>query len=946
MTSPNIQQDLFGNDISDSTTSDTTPDTPNTVADSKKTNDLRLLLTPNNRLARAFAQDHSAFNEESDYSNNVRVSKKIYSLGNYEKLLWDQLLRQSSFLPACKRVLNTSQIESIWQEIIGELSPEILNINQSAKLCAKAFDLESQFCVPDEADLYSDEEKYTIYLKFRTLFIERLNSLNAICPCQKMPLLLQAFKEAHLPIPTQVFTYDLEQAPTIWNQLFEFFKSKKTTFTKIELKQQTPVQQSIVACEDLDHEVTSMVQDAYEYMCHQPDKTVALIVHDLANLKTKIEHCIKTVFEPSLLVASNEQDLSIDDFNITASSTLSQAPIVQSALNALSLNVVEIDFQNISQFLLSPFFQVEDTDENEDEPKIDSLHLQALCEARLREENTAQLTHKQWLFFLKRFAHLNDLSERFELFFSLNRSNAQLPSKWTQHFNKQLTALNWPGARVLTSLEHQQAKHWPQCIDELAQFDDLLGDIKIGQALSLLNQIVNNRQFHAQTPYSHLQVMGTLEAKGLTFDKAWIIQMDQSAWPSFASAHPFLPQALQQKYQLPHCSMERELSYTQELTDALAGIANDVTFSFSKTKDGQPVLPSQLLPDWKIIDIDKTNNQLNDLILNSDKQIDTQTWNQTSSFKPEQTTALPGSTYYIKTFNQCPLKAFMQYRGKVKALATANTGIQAFERGNIIHNCLEKIYRIVTNQISLKSYNDQKLLELITPKLEECLSEFNRTKLAPLSDTIIGLEQEYLSSLILLFLQAEQQRGEFTVLGIEARRTLEFGNIQLKMSVDRIDKLKDGSLYFWDYKSGKTDIKQWFSDPIKDPQLPIYALSEKNKDSVSGIGFAKITPTELLNNQVYQGVQKDNLIEIAPGLSSVEELKNDKKAKWMEKESFSECLEYWQQNIEHSIQLISDGDHPSKPCDLCTYCEYQSLCKEYLSDETILDDEIETGASL
>ena len=288
MTSSIPQQDLFQS--SDKEIEPTPNNNQSIDQYIGQSTDQSLFLTPNNRLAREFSKPSK--------QSNAFVTQKIvaYSLGNYESMLWDQLLRSGEFLPACKRILKPSQIEYIWQDIITICEPDILNINQTAKLCAKAFDLEAQYCVPDEPELYSDEEKYVIYLKFKALFEQKLSSLNAICASQKTPLILAAFKAQQLTLPEKITTYDLDQIPQIWTNIFEYFAENGVGFDKKPLIRIESTNQKIIACDDLEHEIEEMINDVYQFMCKHPDKTVALIVHDLANLKNKLKVCLNRVY--------------------------------------------------------------------------------------------------------------------------------------------------------------------------------------------------------------------------------------------------------------------------------------------------------------------------------------------------------------------------------------------------------------------------------------------------------------------------------------------------------------------------------------------------------------------------------------------------------------------------------------------------------------------------
>ncbi len=63
-----------------------------------------------------------------------------------------------------------------------------------------------------------------------------------------------------------------------------------------------------------------------------------------------------------------------------------------------------------------------------------------------------------------------------------------------------------------------------------------------------------------------VQILGPLEAAGLTFDALWFLGADDISWPAAARPHPFLPRSLQRKHRMPHADSAADWELAQQAT--------------------------------------------------------------------------------------------------------------------------------------------------------------------------------------------------------------------------------------------------------------------------------------------------------------------------------------------------------------------------------------------
>ena len=105
-------------------------------------------------------------------------------------------------------------------------------------------------------------------------------------------------------------------------------------------------------------------------------------------------------------------------------------------------------------------------------------------------------------------------------------------------------------------------------------------------------------------------------------------------------------------------------------------------------------------------------------------------------------------------------------------------------------------------------------------------------------------ERSRLEDLILEWLSIEDKRAtNFVVEHLEEERYLRVPGLELKLRVDRIDRLSDGSIVLIDYKSGEQKRKNLEGERPAEPQLLVYATAVDER--VDGVFFAQLKPRDL-----------------------------------------------------------------------------------------------------
>jgi len=151
------------------------------------------------------------------------------------------------------------------------------------------------------------------------------------------------------------------------------------------------------------------------------------------------------------------------------------------------------------------------------------------------------------------------------------------------------------------------------------------------------------------------------------------------------------------------------------------------------------------------------------------------------------------------------------------------------------------------------------------------------------------LEVDRLTALLLQFLTREAEREAFIVEETEQRLELDIGPLSIRMQLDRVDRLADGSRVILDYKTGRVSLGGWSCERPGDPQLPAYASA----GDAQGIALVRIAAGEMR----YLGVGDAGIA--FPGL--VEPVKLGA-ANW------AELLAGWRASLETIVQEFAGGD--------------------------------------
>jgi probable DNA repair protein len=279
-----------------------------------------------------------------------------------------------------------------------------------------------------------------------------------------------------------------------------------------------------------------------------------------------------------------------------------------------------------------------------------------------------------------------------------------------------------------------------------------------------------------------------------------------------------------------------------------------------------------------------------------------------------------GGTHVIKLQSACPFRAYAELRLGAVPLDQPEIGLDAAERGALLHAVLEQVWDSVQSHARLCQLTPTQEATLVEQVVERVLAAPTTRRPHTYSARFTALEKARLQRLVREWLVLERERAPFEVVQPEAQRRIRIGGIELQTKIDRIDRLPDGELVIVDYKTGKADVAQWFGARPDEPQLPLYCIDlAADGGRVGGALFGQAR----LGDVRFKGLART--ADLAPGVRALAQSKYA-----ADYATWEALLATWQATLSRLATEFRDGRAAVDPKDYpktCRYCHLTPLCR-------------------
>ena len=673
-----------------------------------------------------------------------------------------------------------------------------------------------------------------------------------------------------------------------------------------------------VSCLDATAEIDAAARWAAGRLHEQERHRVVIVVPDLGARREAVRRTLERVLAPSTGLAQGPAP-EAQAFELAAARPLSAQPVVAAALDLLELFVGTPVLAALSRLLRHPFAG----------GAAGEGPARARLDARLRRFEGPGLGLKAF----ERMAAERGcpiLAEglaaaRDEL---SKWSDKAIPSDCLKRILELLDAMGWPGLG-LDSSAHQAEQRWRSLVSEIGAWDEFTGPVSRAEAVGLLRETAGRLLFEPQELRAPLLVIDPETSAGMHFDALWVCGLDATRWPRPISPDPFLPRSVQVRHGVPGASAELAAAESRRTLERLLVSASEVILSAPEVDEDAPLLPSPLLDGIPAIDLDAgwSEPRLAVTLHAHRPMLERGVDGQMPPISAEE--AGRGGARLLELQSACPFRAQTELRLGARKLEEPGVGVDAAERGDLVHKALAALWLELGSQEALKALDPAGIQAAVERAVATALHEALRDA-DELLRHLLDLESAWLAERVLEMMEADRARAAFVVENVETPHSGRIGPLTLEFRPDRIDRLADGSLAVIDYKTGASaDVKAWLDERPRLPQLPAY-VQALGAERVHAVAFARVRS----GDTGYVGVASDAALFEGlrePGSSGLLKPYG----------TWDELLGAWRRRLEALAAEYASGEarlapNPSKACE---YCPLGALCRIAETDAERADEE-------
>jgi probable DNA repair protein len=676
-----------------------------------------------------------------------------------------------------------------------------------------------------------------------------------------------------------------------------------------------------VACTDSTDEIRRAAEWARARLEADGASRIGIVVPDLAKLRPAIERIFSATMEPAYALPGRRHPVL--PFNISLGEPLSAYPAVDAAFLVLELAGRDIDFERASRLIRGPFLAGAESE----------LAQRARLDAWLRERAEPAITLERLAALLGRApSGCPVLAQRLAALAEFRKARlfgGQSPAAWARAISEALALVGFPGERSLDSTEFQTVSRWHEVVADFATLDRVVHRTGYSDAVSRLRRMAADALFQPETPPLPIQILGELEATGMQFDALWVMGLSDEAWPRGPRPNPFLPIELQRGAGVPHGSPGGMLELARRLTGEWLACAREVVLSHPQNEGDRKLKASPLIAAVAERAVPPQRYQsYRDLVHGLRDKPDSL---QDASAPPLRAAEIGGGTAVIRDQAACPFRAMARHRLGAESLDTPHAGLDARERGILVHGVLAATWAQLRTKSALDAMPESGLDALLARVAEEAVARIRRDRPTVLSGRFAAVEVRRLARLAREWLEMEKQRGEFTVSAAEDERRIELGGLILDARLDRVDTTADGRRVVIDYKTGTASPGAMLGERPDEPQLPLYVAGAE--PNAAAAAFARIRTGDM----GFTALARDG--DLLPDTKAFAESRyRGRHGSWQE------VVAAWRSDLERIAADFGAGHaevDPKQYPATCRNCDLKPFCRIYERLENALDEDAE-----
>ncbi len=828
------------------------------------------VVTPNRRLAQVLKSEFDSFQSAKNLS--VWEDADILPAGALIERLYEEALYSENPVDGASGLpplLSPAQERAMWEAVLA--GAPLLSVSQAAANCADAWRLAHAWRIEGALQKFAGNEDTRAFAGWAREYAKQ-----KFIDAARLPDLKFEGKK-----PKLLVAYGFDLVPP---QMKDFLSNFEAVSCGPGKKTAKALKISFPSAR---HELEAAAQWARARL-EGGAKRIGVVVPDLPLRRKEVVRVFSNVLRPGWNVPGARRKAM--PFDISVGEPLDGFPVVDMALRVLQLGFQEIEFETASRLMLSPFIGGAEAE----------CASRALLDAKLRGELPPRLTLPKLIGAVQGCPVLRSLLENIFNAEKNLQEKSNSPYFWARHFSALLDAAGFPGEREPDSGEFQARAKFNEALADFSRLGLVAGKMSFAQAFRHLRRICADTLFQPETPDAPIQVAGILESAGLSFDCLWVCGLTEDAWPLAARPNPFLPVALQKKAGIPEAAAETSLALDRRITEGWLGAADEAVFSYPEKEQDRDLLPSPLIAQIPEGQVDLPSFATHRDVLFSSRVLETVEDGKAPGLNSK---TIKGGIRVLTDQAACPFRAFARHRLAAEGLDAPSEGLDAMQRGNLLHELMAGIWRELKSQQNLQG----DLTSVISTAAENAVKEL------AIEGRFAALEKRRLIRLAGDWLEVERQRKPFEVAQIEQKRPIVIGGLSFDGRIDRMDKLvggeSAGTYALIDYKTGsRVTSRDWLGERPDEPQLPLYAVTAE--ENVSAVAFAKLKTGDMK----FSGFSLHE--KEIPGVKAAQ--------------SWGGLMATWARELEGLALGYAQGDarvDPKKGLQTCRYCDLQPLCR-------------------
>jgi len=849
-------------------------------------------------------------------------SADILDWDSWLNRLWQKRLRSGS---ETRLLLTTLQEQQLWVQLVKPSieGRRLISVPGVAELAQQAYAL---LCAYSALDfLHGDRLGGPDVESFREWArgFERTCSKEEWLSRAKLPLVLQkAVLADQVEATTRLVLTGFDRVTPAQQQLIEAFRERGDDVQIVEASEVLAAETTLLveAVDKRDEIATCALWVQHELATAAAageTARIAVVVPSVSNVRPEIERIFRQILAPEA-VAIGKQDVPLG-FEFSLGVPLADVPMARSALLLLRWMNGALLQDQVSWLLLSGFVHQQQ----------DELLPVAEFDVKFRRQSMRQPEQD-----LETFLHSANPPDKLRR--SLQAGRRLLPqngslnfAQWVDVAERILQAVHWPGAHPLQSEDFQVQARWSQLLDSVAALAFDGRKIGYSEFLEVLERHAGQTIFAPESRDAAVQILGPFEAAGLTFDALWFLGADDAGWPAVARPHPFLTRSLQRTHNMPHADSAADWKLAQQVTTRLERSAPRCVFSFPSQNADGACRPSTLVRSGT----PRIQAKALRISIAADEYLAAEDEFPALLVEEEHAAILPwpmeqnaGGAEILRRQAACPFQSFATRRLDAKPMDATDWGLEARERGSVVHKILENLWiELKSRDALLEARAEARLHAMVEQHVAATLQRYRgHAPKHSWTQAYLDAEQERIVSLIEEWLDYEARRANFIVEAGEEKLAATVGDLKLQVRVDRIDAVAGGRVII-DYKTGLLNAVSWDGPRPDEPQLPLYA-GFGQIDNLKGVLLGRVRE----DKAKFIGRVEDAGI-VMPG-----------DAKLTRPPYSANMLRGWQNTLRDLGQQFLNGEaqvDPKQYPKTCEFCDLSGLCRIAENDPAATGDD-------